>query len=106
MPYKFDKIPINNENLDRRVKLTQRKKKNIIRLHMEDGLSTRKLAKKYRVSRRTIQFVLDPKKLEENLKRRDERGGSKVYHDTEKQRVYMKNHRDYKKELYKNNLIK
>jgi len=103
MPRKSDSIPIKNEKLDRRVKLSDAQKKEIYKNELD--LSQRKLANKYGVSRRTIQFILDPEKLKENLKRREERGGTMVYYDKEKQRNYMKNHRDYKKELHNRKLI-
>jgi len=111
MPSKLDKIPINNELLDRRVKLTHDQKVEI-RLLVADhstrvklgllgvAISQRILARRYGVSRRTIQFVLMPHMLVENIKRREERGGSKQYHDTDKRREYMRNHRAYKKELH------
>jgi transposase len=98
MPRKSDIISINNKKLDRRVKLTDTQREEI--KANRDGLSQRKLAKIYGVSRRTIQFILHPEKLEQNLQRRAERGGTKQYYDKEKQRKYMKAHRDYKKKLY------
>ena len=56
----------------------------------------------------TIQFLWDPDKMKENLQRRIERGGSKIYYSKEKNREYMKLHRHYKQEIYlkeKNNEI-
>jgi len=103
MPRKSDLIPINNESLDRRVKLTKEEKEDIHANVL--GLSQRVLARTYGVSRRTIQFILSPEKLEENLKRRKERGGSKQYYDKEKWRVTMKEHRDYKKKLFQEGKI-
>ena len=47
-------------------------------------------------------------KIKENLQRRIERGGSKIYYSKEKNREYMKLHRHYKQEIYlkeKNNEI-
>ena len=97
MPRKTDTIPINNENLDRRVKLTQVQKQEI-KLNVL-GLSSRKLAEMYGVSKRTIQFILDPEKLAENKKKREERGGSKHYYNKEKHTEAIRRHRDYKKWL-------
>ena len=50
---------------DGRRKLTNEDKE-VIR-NLKDEYSQRQLAAKFGVSRRTIQFILDPKKLEANL---------------------------------------
>lgn len=99
MARKSDLIPINNKKLDRRIKLTDEQREEIKSNPL--GLSQRRLAAMYEVSRRTIQFILDPEKLEENKKRREERGGSKEYYDKEKNTKAMREHRQYKNQLYK-----
>lgn len=104
MPYKAEKINIKGTKYDRRRKLTEEEKKEIYLNVL--GLSQRALASKYGVSRRTIQFILDPKKLEDNKKRRKERGGSKQYYNSEEWAETMKEHRRYKHELRKKGLIK
>lgn len=98
MPRKSEKLKIEGTKHDRRVKLTPEQKQEI-----KDAteLSQRQLAVMYDVSRRTIQFIQDPTKLEENLKRRKERGGSKQYYDKEKHRVSMKEYREYKEKISK-----
>lgn len=103
MPSKVDKIYIKNEKLDKRVKLLEYQKEEI-RKNIA-GLSQRKLAALYGVSRRTIQFILDPEKLKRNKEVRKLRGGSNIYYDKEKHTKAMKIHRDYKKELLNKNLI-
>ena len=105
MPYKAQKYKIEDESLDRRKKLTKRNKLEIIALSNKAGLSQRALARMYNVSRRTIQFVIDPDKLKQNLKRREERGGWKQYYDKDEWKETMKEHRHYKHDLYKKNLI-
>jgi hypothetical protein len=62
-------------------------------------MSQRKLAKKFNVSRRLIQFVIAPEKYDENLKRREERGGSKAYYDRLSHNLAMKKHRRKKYEI-------
>lgn len=52
------------------------------------------------MSRRTIQFIIDPGKLIENIKRRNERGGSMIYYDREKHNESVANMRRYKHDLY------
>lgn len=98
MPGKYDKTPIQNPSLDRRVKLTNEQKAEI--LGFKGEISQRELARRYNVSKRTIQFILFPEKLEENLKRRKERGGWLQYYDKEKHRVSMQDHREYKKKIF------
>jgi transposase len=46
----------------------------------ERGMSQRNLAKLFKVSRRLITFIQDPKKKEIDLQRRAERGGRKIYY--------------------------
>ena len=96
MPYKSEKIKIAGTKHDRRIKLTEQDKIDI----RKSNLSQRKLAAMYNVSRRLIQFVLSPEKLKDNIKRRNENGGSKKYYVKEKHKDYMKNHRRYKQKLY------
>lgn len=97
MPYKSEKIKIEGTKFDKRVKLTQEDKKDIFENAL--GLSQRELARMYGVSRRTIQFILDPQKLIENKKRREERGGWKQYYNREDQTISIREHRKYKQEL-------
>lgn len=57
------------------------------------------------VSKRTIIFICKPETLAQSLKRRQERGGSKIYYDKTKNTDSMRKHREYKKMLYSKNLI-
>ena len=104
MPSKIDRIIINNENLDKRVKLTADQKLEIIGL--KETYSQRATARMFGVSRRTIQFIWFPEKLAENKARRAERGGWKQYYNKEENTKSHKKHRAYKKELFKKDLIK
>lgn len=99
MPYKSEKIKIEGTKHDKRRKLTEEQKKAIRENKL--GLSQRKLATMYEVSRRTIQFILDPKKLEENRKRRAERGGWKQYYDKEENTKAVRKTRRHKQILFK-----
>lgn len=105
MPFKSEKIIIEKTSFDRRVKLTDDDKKLVLKARAEENLSQRELARKFNVSRRLIQYILDPEKLAENKQRRLERGGSKQYYNKEKQREYIKDHRRYKQDLYINGEI-
>lgn len=105
MPYKSDKIAINNPKLDKRVKLTDQQKENI-KEEYETGLtSQRKLAEKYGVSRRLIQFILDPEKAARAKQQFSERQKDGRYYDKDKHKDYVKEHRRRKNELYKKGLL-
>ena len=104
MPYKSEKLKIAGTKYDRRVKLTPEQKEEI-RKNVQ-GLSQRKLAIMYEVSRRTIQFILDPEKQKENLKRKAERGGYSQYYDKDKNAEYVREHRRYKQSLFINKELK
>lgn len=104
MPYKSEKIKIAGGKYDRRIKLTPEQKEEIRK--NTEGLSQRVLANKYGVSRRTIQFILNPDKLKENLKRRKERGGSMLYYKPEEWPEVIKEHRRYKQKLKLDGKIK
>ena len=100
MPYLSSKIIIAGTKHDRRIKLTPEDKVEIKELYKLPKWSQRGLAKKYGVSRRLIQFVLNPQMLEENKKRRAERGGSKQYYKKDTWKKVMREHRNYKQKLY------
>lgn len=76
----------------------------MIKYWRDEGASQRMLAKMFGVSRRLIQFKLDDEKLQKNLERRQERGGTKQYYDKDKHRDYMKSHRKDKHDRLKDTL--
>ena len=85
--------------VDKRVKLTDEDKKEIVRLR-DEGWSWGKLAKKFEVSKRTIDFILHPEKLEENKRLRRERllNDPQRYYDREKHNANIRDLRARKKE--------
>lgn len=104
MPYKHStdhlKIPLHK---DKRVKLSAEQREEIRENKL--GLSQRALARQYNVSRRTIQFILDPAKKEANLEARARRGGSKHYYEKygkEYHAEIQRTHRKHKQQLYLN----
>ena len=99
MPYKCEKIKLSKDQ-DRRVKLTDKQREEIKLLHKE-GNSIHSLSRDYGVSRRTIQFILFPERQQRNVDLRDERGGSKIYYDREKNTDCVRKHRRYKHKLFK-----
>ena len=107
MPYKFETENLHiPQEYDKRRKLTEEDKEDIKALYERGGYSQRGLARLYNVSRRLIQFIIDPSSLEENIMRRKERGGSMQYYDKDKNKNYIKTHRHYKKDLYNKNILK
>ena len=98
MPYKSEKLKIAGTKFDRRIKLTNEQREEIKELYSA-GLSQRKIAAIYKVDRRLISFIINPASYEENLQRRKERGGTKIYYKKEKHKNYIKQHRRYKQDL-------
>lgn len=105
MPSKVDKYTINNPKLDRRVKLTNEQRKQIKKEH-EQGASMRSLARKYNVSRRLIDFIVHPERLEKNRKQFKERRKDGRYYYREKHTQAMRDHRKYKQKLLKKGELK
>lgn len=99
MPFTSSTIIIAGTTKDRRRKLTDSQKKAIAFYRDSEGLSYQKLADQYGVSKRTIVFICNPDSLEENKKRRAERGGTKIYYNKEKHAANTREHRRYKQEL-------
>lgn len=106
MPAIVDKLIIGNELLDKRVKLLQSDKDEIVELYEHGIYSQRELAKLYNVSRRTIVFTLHPDRREMNYAQRVVNGGSKQYYKKEEHTIAMQTHRKYKEELLKEGKIK
>lgn len=101
MAYKFETehLKLSKED-DKRVKLNDEEKKEIKKLYDTGMFSQRKLAKMYGVSRRSIQFIIDPEKLKENHKKFSERQKDGRYYNKERHREYIKKYRERKKQLY------
>ena len=92
--------------MDRRRKLTEDQKEYIRWLREEEGLSQRKLAAMFGVSRRLITFVLDPEKEKRSkaiFKQRKKEGRYK--YTKEQWAEVMKEHRHYKEQLHKDGII-
>lgn len=101
MPFKFENkhLKMRKED-DKRIKLTEGDKQEIRKLYSQGVMSQRQLAEMFNVSRRSIQFALDPEKLKRNNKQRAERGKDGRYYQKEKQREYMREYRHRKKMLF------
>lgn len=106
MPYRFEKIPINNPKHDKRVKLSDEQRENIKKDYATGEISIRGLERKYGVSRRLIQFILFPERQEKAKKDFAERQKDGRYYDKDKHKEYTKIHRNHKKDLFANGLLK
>lgn len=67
--------------------------------------SYRATAKQYNVSRRLVQFIVDPSKRERAKKQFKERQEDGRYYDREKQRLAAQRHRAYKRRLIADGVI-
>lgn len=99
MPSRVDPIRIANPLIDRRVKMLPCQKEQAMRMY-EMGVSITTIGKWFRVSKRTIQFLVFPERQAKNLADRAERGGSKQYYNKEQHRQSMAGHRQYKEQLF------
>lgn len=99
MPYKFEKDKLKIPRiLDRRIKLNDDDKKEILNL-FNNWESINSISKIFSVSRRTIQFIIYPDRLQRckelyAIRRLDWR-----YYDKEKCTKAMKYTRDYKQDI-------
>jgi phage pi2 protein 07 len=100
MPYKTQEVKYDDPFLDKRCKLLPCQKEMVLH-YRKEGWSQRELARHFNVSRRLIQFILDPEKLEKNYQVRIENGGSKQYYDKEKHTEAIRNHRRRKHKILK-----
>lgn len=98
MPYKSTKIKIAGTKFDRRIKLTAEQKGEVKFLYAKGNTSERKLAKQFNVSRRLISMILHPE--------RKKKFDNKKYYDKDRHSKYMREHRNYKQKLYKEDKIK
>lgn len=105
MPYISEKIPLPPQ-YDRRRKLTEDDKFEIVRLRKEHNLSQRTLARMFGVSRRLIIFIIDTERHERAKAQFKERRKDGRYYDRETHRKAIKNLREYKHKLYLDGKIK
>ncbi len=103
MPYKTEKIPYDDPFLEKMSKLLPCQKE-MIHHYRNEGWSQRQLAAHFNVSRRQIQFILDPKKQEANYQKRLEKGGSKQYYDKEYNTKSVRESRNKKHKILKNTI--
>lgn len=106
MSKKLDKTKIENEKLDRRVKLTLKDKEEIRKQYATGEYSIRGLARLWNVDRRTIDFTVHPDRLERARQQYKERRKDGRYYNKEAHTESMRVHRNYKRELINEGKIK
>jgi len=103
MPYKCEKIHIANTQFDKRIKLTDDDKQEIID-KFSKGQSMRSLSREFEVDRQVIKYTLFPQFKEEFYKANRERVKPEISKEIKNE--YMKRHRHHKQQLYVDGLIK
>ena len=99
MPYRTEKLKLDCPFFDRRTKLLPCQRERMLYL-FNQGMSQRKLASIFNVSRRLVQFVTCPEKKVKDLENRRDRGGSAIYYKGGKEWAEtMKKHRKHKHQL-------
>ena len=93
MPYKTDTQKLDSPFLDARVRLLPCQREMIPVIRELHGLSQRKLAQMFNVSKRTIQFILDPEKKKRCHEQYKERRKDGRYYDKEAHKTAMNKHR-------------
>ena len=105
MPYKSEKIRIDNTMYDRRRKLTQEQKEEIRAIYLTGVCGQRPLARQFGVSRSTIQIIVNDE-IAKRKKQYVKDNWKKYVADKEEHARVMKEHRHYKQKLYLENKIK
>ena len=104
MPYKSEAIKL-DPSLDRRRKLTDEDKREILRIYKTGVCGMRPLAKQFGVSRATIQIIVNPNIAEAKRKRIKEHW--RDYRPTKEEwAATMREHRQYKHKLYVDGKLK
>ena len=104
MPAIVDNYRVNSDKVgvDNRRKVTDAQREEIVKLYKAGGISQRALGIKYGVSKRSVQFILDPEKLVRN---RMLRTPEKIKEYNRNHTVDMRVHRAHKAELLRKGLL-
>ena len=91
-------VPLAGTENDKRIRLTTRQKDEIKEWH-RNGTSIHELSRMYCVSRRLIQFILFPERIEAVLLARKLHGGSMSYYDRRRHKEDIRRYRTHKQEV-------
>jgi transposase-like protein len=105
MSIKLDSLKINDEKLDKRVKISAEIKEDIRNLYATGLHSYNSLAKLYNVSKKTIYYIIKPENYEIAKEKSKERRKDGRYYNREKHTEYVRKHRRYKNELHNDGKI-
>lgn len=105
MPYKSEKIRIDNTMYDRRRKLTQEQKEEIKAIYLTGVCGTRPLARQFGVSRSLIQVIVN-NEIAKKKKQYVKDNWKKYVADKKEHAKITREHRQYKQKLYLENKIK
>lgn len=97
MPYKHTDKLIPRE-LKRTVKISEEDKERVKQMHRE-GVAIREMARRVDFSRRAIQYILFPERLERAKELYKERRKDGRYYSKEKHKIAMRKHRHYKQSI-------
>ena len=105
-PYAKAQTIVLDEKLDRRCKLTESDRTRIRELYAQGDIGMRPLARMFHVSRSLVRLIVNPESEQKNRARikanwkkyRERRGKEQCARD-------MRNHRNYKYDLYKRGVI-
>ena len=101
MPYWFEGKDQNlPKGFDRRIKLTDKERLEIKELYRQ-GIAIREIARRFKdkCSRKLIQYIIFPERLEIIYQRAKDNENWKRYYDRDKRREYQRNHRRYKAKI-------
>ena len=84
---------------DKRIKLTDEQREEIIHRYKKGDIGMRPLARKYGVHRTTIRNVVKPERYQAQLDRYKREKMSAHYYNRDKRRQYMRNFRQHIREL-------
>ena len=97
MPYKCEKKKIPAQ-YDRRNKITQEMADNMLAMY-QDGFAIKAIAREFSVHPRTVKRHVIPGYAAAETEKRKQAKVWLKYYDREQRRLYMQNHRHYKREL-------
>lgn len=104
MPYKSEKIRLPTQ-YDRRIKLTEKDKDEIIKLYGTGKYSWKKLAEKYHISKSRVGQIVNPQRNEQ-VKQRLKEHWQDYKPTKEEWNKITREHRHYKQKLFLDGKIK
>jgi hypothetical protein len=95
MPYKTDKLALQDPFLDKRTRLLPCQRERLLAMR-EEGLSYQSLADVFHISKRLAYFTVNPEKHERQKQLYALRQADGRYYDREEHNAAMRTHRQHK----------